>query len=94
MVSYYSTRRSTRSAYAFAHEEGFGNLITSGRIMAKVSNREVLPAINRDFSRTKQSGKGDATKLTTAQTHQRQRKDLDMPNTVNSDSQWEFYILR
>jgi len=81
------SRRSTRSAYAFAHEEGFGNLITSGRIMAKVSNREVLPAINRDFSRTKQSGKGDATKLTTAQTHQRQRKDLDMPNTVNSESQ-------
>jgi len=33
-------RRSTRSAYAFAHEEGFGKLITSGKIM---QTREFQP---------------------------------------------------
>ena len=28
-------RRSVRSGYAFAHQEGFGRLITSGRIMSQ-----------------------------------------------------------
>merc|ERR1712223_946931 len=32
------SRRSTRSGYAFAHTEGFGRLITSGRIMREVGN--------------------------------------------------------
>jgi hypothetical protein len=30
------TRRSIRSGYAFAHQEGFGRLITSGKIMRKI----------------------------------------------------------
>jgi len=30
------SRRSVRSGYAFAHSEGFGRLITSGRIMREV----------------------------------------------------------
>jgi hypothetical protein len=30
------TRRSIRSGYAFAHQEGFGRLITSGKIMRKL----------------------------------------------------------
>ena len=69
-------RRSTRSAYAFAHEEGFGKLITSGRIMAKQPNREVLPALNK------------SKKTATQQQHnQRQRnRDTDIPNAVISDS--------
>ena len=29
------SRRSLRSGYAFAHQEGFGKLITSGKIMRK-----------------------------------------------------------
>ncbi|XP_075210941.1 ATPase phospholipid transporting 8B [Lycorma delicatula] len=33
------TRRSIRSGYAFAHQEGFGRLITSGKIMRKVPPR-------------------------------------------------------
>ncbi|XP_046399812.1 probable phospholipid-transporting ATPase IM isoform X3 [Ischnura elegans] len=37
------TRRSIRSGYAFAHQEGFGRLITSGKIMKK------LPRPNGDF---------------------------------------------
>ncbi|KAL6435707.1 hypothetical protein ACFW04_005540 [Cataglyphis niger] len=32
------TRRSLRSGYAFAHQEGFGRLITSGKIMRKLPN--------------------------------------------------------
>ena len=32
------SRRSVRSGYAFAHSEGFGRLITSGRIMREVGN--------------------------------------------------------
>lgn len=37
------TRRSIRSGYAFAHQEGFGRLITSGTIMRKLPN----PIYNR-----------------------------------------------
>lgn len=33
--SAYRSRRSIRSGYAFAHQEGFGQLITSGKIMKK-----------------------------------------------------------
>ncbi|XP_060527159.1 probable phospholipid-transporting ATPase IM isoform X2 [Cylas formicarius] len=33
-------RRSIRSGYAFAHQEGFGKLITSGKIMRKLPNSE------------------------------------------------------
>lgn len=39
-------RRSIRSGYAFAHQEGFGRLITSGKIMRKVPNPEfTLPGL-------------------------------------------------
>lgn len=39
-------RRSIRSGYAFAHQEGFGRLITSGKIMRKVPNPEFsLPGL-------------------------------------------------
>lgn len=34
------TRRSIRSGYAFAHQEGFGRLITSGKIMKKLPNAD------------------------------------------------------
>ncbi|XP_063906623.1 probable phospholipid-transporting ATPase IM isoform X3 [Zophobas morio] len=33
-------RRSIRSGYAFAHQEGFGRLITSGKIMKKLPNAD------------------------------------------------------
>lgn len=39
-------RRSIRSGYAFAHQEGFGRLITSGKIMRKLPNPEFnIPGI-------------------------------------------------
>ncbi|CAH2015795.1 unnamed protein product [Acanthoscelides obtectus] len=39
-------RRSIRSGYAFAHQEGFGRLITSGKIMRKLPNPEFnIPSI-------------------------------------------------
>lgn len=43
-------RRSIRSGYAFAHQEGFGRLITSGKIMRKLPNPEFsiqLPGIGK-----------------------------------------------
>ena len=33
ILIFFHYRRSTRSGYAFAHTEGFGRLITSGRMM-------------------------------------------------------------
>ena len=33
LIFFFHYRRSTRSGYAFAHTEGFGRLITSGRMM-------------------------------------------------------------
>ena len=57
--------------------------------MARVPNKEFLPAISKD-PRSKHSSKVDKMQAT-AQTHQR-RKDLDIPNTVNSESQWKTYI--
>lgn len=39
-------RRSIRSGYAFAHQEGFGRLITSGKIMRRPTNENVtLPGL-------------------------------------------------
>lgn len=38
-----SRRRSLRSSYAFAHEEGFGRLITSGKIMRKLPQDFAFP---------------------------------------------------
>lgn len=35
-------RRSIRSGYAFAHQEGFGRLITSGTIMRTPRNSEAF----------------------------------------------------
>ncbi|KAJ8918051.1 hypothetical protein NQ315_011507 [Exocentrus adspersus] len=40
MPSSRRARRSIRSGYAFAHQEGFGRLITSGKIMRKLPNPE------------------------------------------------------
>lgn len=41
-------RRSIRSGYAFAHQEGFGRLITSGKIMKKLPNAEFnIPIIGK-----------------------------------------------
>jgi phospholipid-translocating ATPase len=37
------TRRSLRSGYAFAHQEGFGRLITSGKIMRKLPQDFAFP---------------------------------------------------
>lgn len=36
-------RRSLRSGYAFAHQEGFGRLITSGKIMRKLPQDFAFP---------------------------------------------------
>ncbi|XP_044736525.1 probable phospholipid-transporting ATPase IM isoform X3 [Chrysoperla carnea] len=42
------TRRSIRSGYAFAHQEGFGRLITSGKIMRKLPHTDFnIPGIGK-----------------------------------------------
>ncbi|XP_011498734.1 PREDICTED: phospholipid-transporting ATPase ID isoform X3 [Ceratosolen solmsi marchali] len=49
------TRRSLRSGYAFAHQEGFGRLITSGKIMRKLPNgsdfKFAMPFASNNVSR-------------------------------------------
>ncbi|CAH1166769.1 unnamed protein product [Phyllotreta striolata] len=46
-------RRSIRSGYAFAHQEGFGRLITSGKIMRKLPNPEFsIPSIMNKLTMT------------------------------------------
>lgn len=46
-------RRSIRSGYAFAHQEGFGRLITSGKIMKKLPNPEFnIPGIINKLNMT------------------------------------------
>lgn len=34
-------RRSIRSGYAFSHQEGFGRLITSGKLIRQITNRNI-----------------------------------------------------
>ncbi|KAJ8933400.1 hypothetical protein NQ314_014040 [Rhamnusium bicolor] len=52
-------RRSIRSGYAFAHQEGFGRLITSGKIMRKLPNPEFnIPNIINKLNMT--SGSSNA----------------------------------
>ncbi|XP_077285746.1 ATPase phospholipid transporting 8B [Arctopsyche grandis] len=46
-------RRSLRSGYAFAHQEGFGRLITSGKIMRKLPNADFsFPSLGGKFTST------------------------------------------
>lgn len=55
-------RRSIRSGYAFAHQEGFGRLITSGKIMRKLPNSEftipnIINKLNMSNNSTKESNR-------------------------------------
>lgn len=46
-------RRSLRSGYAFAHQEGFGRLITSGKIMRRLPNADFsFPSLGGKFTST------------------------------------------
>lgn len=56
-------RRSIRSGYAFAHQEGFGRLITSGKIMRKLPNPEfnipnIINKLNMNHSGSSNAGGG------------------------------------
>ncbi|XP_066246628.1 probable phospholipid-transporting ATPase IM isoform X2 [Euwallacea similis] len=54
-------RRSIRSGYAFAHQEGFGRLITSGKIMRKLPNADFsIPNIMKFTNSNKDSNKNSA----------------------------------
>lgn len=67
-------RRSIRSGYAFAHQEGFGRLITSGKIMRK------LP--NADFSFPSLGGKFTST----AHREREKEKSAEPPTTSEANS--------
>lgn len=57
------SRRSIRSGYAFSHQEGFGNLITSGQLIkssaSMVANEEDLRALQRIAQATLAAGHSD-----------------------------------
>ena len=54
--SAYRSRRSIRSGYAFAHQEGFGQLITSGKIMRKAQSYNLhVPNTHEQSSRMPRS---------------------------------------
>ncbi|KAG5892815.1 hypothetical protein JTB14_033381 [Gonioctena quinquepunctata] len=54
-------RRSIRSGYAFAHQEGFGRLITSGKIMRKLPNPEFnIPGIINKLNMNSGGGSSNA----------------------------------
>ncbi|XP_069679898.1 phospholipid-transporting ATPase ID isoform X1 [Periplaneta americana] len=59
------TRRSIRSGYAFAHQEGFGRLITSGKIMRKLPRPNggdfFFPSFNSHGSGPSNSGQTTTT---------------------------------
>ncbi len=57
-MPFYIFRRSVRSSYAFAHQEGFGRLITSGKIMRQPPSQP-YPAFQVSFS-TKQLKRDNA----------------------------------
>ncbi|VEN56950.1 unnamed protein product [Callosobruchus maculatus] len=59
-------RRSIRSGYAFAHQEGFGRLITSGKIMRKLPNPEfnipsIINKLNMNHGSSGSGGGGNST---------------------------------
>lgn len=66
-------RRSIRSGYAFAHQEGFGRLITSGKIMRKLPNAEfTIPNIINKLSisnSSKESNKNPPNSAASSGTH-------------------------
>ncbi|XP_031638673.1 probable phospholipid-transporting ATPase IM isoform X1 [Contarinia nasturtii] len=66
-------RRSLRSGYAFAHHEGFGRLITSGKIMRKLPQDFAFPL-----------GKGSGMGLGSNKRYQQQNGDGPLPNSVNN----------
>lgn len=63
-------RRSLRSGYAFAHQEGFGRLITSGKIMRKLPQEFAFP-LGLGTKRQTSSSENDETKqnITTSPTN-------------------------
>lgn len=80
-------RRSIRSGYAFAHQEGFGRLITSGKIMRKLPNPDFsIPGLVKminpsgDGGRHKNSSVAPATQESNSGSSRAPIQDLDTIN--------------
>lgn len=56
-------RRSIRSGYAFAHQEGFGRLITSGKIMRKLPNPDFNISNIIKFNSSNHTQRDDGTNV-------------------------------
>ncbi|ERL87227.1 hypothetical protein D910_04625 [Dendroctonus ponderosae] len=64
-------RRSIRSGYAFAHQEGFGRLITSGKIMRKLPNAEfTIPNIMNKLNMSNSTKESNRNPPNTAATQE------------------------
>lgn len=57
------SRRSLRSGYAFAHQEGFGRLITSGKIMGKRKQQSTPSHSNSHAADMNFTGEGKHVKI-------------------------------
>lgn len=79
-------RRSLRSGYAFAHQEGFGRLITSGKIMRKLPNADFsFPSLGGKFTSTgnKERDKNDKPAPAPATTSESPRAPCQDSDTIN-----------
>ena len=63
ILIFFHYRRSTRSGYAFAHTEGFGRLITSGRMMRQQNQVFQVNKQTADTQRARKFKKSPGKKL-------------------------------
>ncbi|XP_013108075.2 probable phospholipid-transporting ATPase IM isoform X3 [Stomoxys calcitrans] len=75
------SRRSLRSGYAFAHQEGFGRLITSGKIMRKLPQEFAFPL---GLGSKKVQSSGDANKTNNNNSVRDNKNAADMDETTTS----------
>ncbi|KAM7346677.1 ATPase phospholipid transporting 8B isoform 2-T2 [Cochliomyia hominivorax] len=79
------SRRSLRSGYAFAHQEGFGRLITSGKIMRKLPQEFAFP-LGLGSKKVQSSGATQDAK-TNNNNSMRDNKNSSMDdNSLNNDA--------
>ncbi|XP_065363249.1 phospholipid-transporting ATPase ID isoform X2 [Calliphora vicina] len=79
------SRRSLRSGYAFAHQEGFGRLITSGKIMRKLPQEFAFP-LGLGSKKVQSSGATQDAK-TNNNNSTRDNKNSSMDdNSLNNDA--------
>ncbi|XP_046801566.1 phospholipid-transporting ATPase ID isoform X2 [Lucilia cuprina] len=80
------SRRSLRSGYAFAHQEGFGRLITSGKIMRKLPQEFAFP-LGLGSKKVQSSGATQDAKTNNNNSTRDNNKNSSMDdNSLNNDA--------